>query len=279
MSGSDVSQTAVKLKIFALVADSYRMVFGHLGVMVRILWLPLVVMGVTSIRFQAQLDVTVEPMLLPYMVVSWLVICGVLVSVQRFELVGERPPPLGLTFAKREFRTLGYLVAIAFVLIGVISGGGLLQLVLALVMGGANPVGGLLSAGLSIAVAVFAISVCVRLGFVLPALALDEPGGFVRRFKAAWALARGNTVRMVVALAVAASPFMIGAAVLEAVFLPFTQQDLNVGAGFNMPLVIVIIGSGAISWISTPVTLFMYAIAYRTLEQGGVRHTERETGA
>ncbi|HEY9080553.1 hypothetical protein [Magnetovibrio sp.] len=294
MSDNDLVENTAKLKIFALVADSYRVVFGNPGTMVRILWLPMALMGIVNFRFQdrnfqdlnaalqvdtdpaalqAQLDAAFDPMFFIYMLVSWVVMCAVFVSLHRFVLLGEQPPTLGFTVRKREWRYLGYVIAILvtasvamFVsMMGLI----ILELLVSALVGTEGAMVGILFFMVVLVLMVISVTIYVRLGFVLPTIALDQEGGVRRRFKGAWALAKGNTLRMFVALFVASLPYMLIFGIWSYAFMQSVAEAMAMGSGFEPNMIITMVVFGVISWLWYGVTIAMYSIAYRTLEPVG----------
>jgi len=292
MSDSEIIQTETKLKVFALVADGYRAVFGNLGVMVHILWLPVALMGVVNYRFQAQnfqefnallqaendpaavqahLNAAFDPMFFIYMLVSWVVMCAAFVSLHRFVLLGDKPPSLGFTVRKREWRYLGYVVAIMMIamlaMIGPMIGLTILELVIEVVFGTTGGMIGILVFAALIGLLVFFVTTWVRLGFVLPAIALDQDGGLRRRFKSAWALAKGNTFRMFAALVVAQLPFMLVFGIWSFQFMQSAAEMMATGAATPVPnMVVTMVVFGGVSWLSYAVIITMYSLAYRILE-------------
>jgi len=296
MSDSDVLENTPKLKIFALVADSYRAVFGNLGVMVRILWLPMALMGVVNFRFQdqhfedlnavlkaqndsaavqAQLDVASDPMFIIYWLVSWVVMVAAFVSLHRFVLLGDNPPSLGFTVHKREWRYLGYLAAIVvtitLAMIVPIIGLTIFEMTIEAVFGTTGGMVGILIFAAFVTLLVCSVTLYIRLGFVLPAIALDHGGGLGRRFKHAWALAKGNTFRMFVALIVASLPFLLIFGIWSYQFMQSVAEAMATGTAFPAPnMVVVIVVFGGMSWLSYALIITTYSLAYRTLELASV---------
>jgi|GEM_PF-1907795 len=268
MSDSEVSQTATKLKVFALVADSYRAVFGNLGTMTRILWLPMVILVVIEFRFAVQKGPAAsqglagsafDPIYFVYIVVSWIVICGAYVSLHRFFLLGDKPSALGLAFQRRELRYLGYCLAIAPVVILPVGGLWLLESVEVVPL--------LLSAALTFAAIGFMVIWLIRLGFALPAIALDQEGGLRRRFKHALALVNGNTWRAFLALFLASLPFVVILDMVPYVFsLTGSELIITDTPVFVMQAVTVI--GNVLDVYSHAVMIAIYSFAYRTLELG-----------
>lgn len=262
MSDRELSRTTAKLKIFALVADSYRAVFGNLGTMTRILWLPMVILVVIEFRFAEQrvsaasnglAGAAFDPMYFVYIVVSWIVICGAYVSLHRFFLLGDTPPALGFAFQRRELRYLGYCLAITPVVIVPMGGLWLLETV------GVVPM--LLSAALTFVAIGFMVTWLIRLGFTLPAVALDQEGGLRRRFKHALALVNGNTWRMFLALFLASLPFVLILDIVPYVFsLTGSELIITDTPVFVMQAVTVI--GNVLDVYSHAVMIAMYSFAY-----------------
>lgn len=269
MSDSNISQTATKLKVFALVADSYRVVFGNLSVMTRILWLPIALLVAMSYRFEAQKGTAemqtqwgafLDPMYLLYLVVYWVVMTGAYVSLHRFVLLGTKQPALGFTFEKRELRYLGYSIAILTILmlpIGVLV---LLESVLPQVLG-------FVIATLSVAVMIGICIGIVRLGLVMPAISLDQAGGLQWHFQSAWALAKGNTFRILMAQIVALLPFVLVTWIWPEQTFSSVAEQTATGTDRELYGMITTVILNVVSWLSTAVFIVLYSIAYRSLKQ------------
>jgi len=266
MSDSGIAQTAVKLKVFTLVADSYRAVFGNLGTITRILWLVMVILVVMEFRFAGQkgsaasrvlVGADYEPVYFVYILVSWVLICGAYVSLHRFFLLGEKPPALGFSFQKRELRYLGYCLAITPVVMLPMGGLWLLESVEVVPM--------FLSAALTFAAIGFMMIWLIRLGFMFPAISLDQEGGLQRRFKHALALVDGNTGRMFLALIVALLPFVMILDIVPHIYSLSGAELMIADSPVFVMQAVTVIGSVADVY-SKAVMIAMYSFAYRTLE-------------
>jgi len=258
MSDSDVLETTPKLKVLTLVADSYRMMFGNLGTMARIFWLPAVVTLVISYRFDAQKDTAelqtqlgslLEPMYLLYIAVSWVVMAGAYVSLHRFVLRGAKPPQLGFTFEKRELRYLGYSIAILAALMLPLS-------VLLLIEAALAQMSDIVFSALSVVVLFFTFIGVVRLGLVLPAISLDQAGGLLWRFQSAWMLAKGHTFTMFIAQIVGLLPFVL---------ITWIWPYQIISSATDLITTVIL---NVLSWLSYAVMISMISIAYRILERG-----------
>jgi len=270
MSENDVSQTTVKLKIFDLVGDSYRAVFRNLGVMARISWLPIALMAMISFRFeslndpaalQAPMDISTNVVFVGYTVVQWVVLSLAFVSLYRFMLLDEKPPQLGFMLEKRELRFVGFSLAImAAVLLPMGAG-----LVLSQLLGSIGIGPGLLGTVLAFAVMIATLTGLVRLWLVLPAIALDQKGGLQWHFQSAWALAKGNTFRIFLALNVASLPLMLILAGWMYLVMPSEAEPIATGASVPAMMAFSVV-DGVMTWFFNAVAVVVSAMAYRTLK-------------
>lgn len=300
MANGNNLETKPKLHVLLLVTDSYRTVFGNLGAMAQMLWL-IIGFNIANLYLQfeemertwAQIHqmqqgnpALIEPMssmvLLSIFIgggLGLLLFAGVMVAMNRFVVLGEKPTFPGFRIGKRELRYVGYflavyftqfLITIAFMIVFM-----LLQIGINILFGEAGAMTSILSFILFVGAGVGMAMLLLRLLFVMPAIAVDQDGGLRRRFDYAWKTAKGHTLRMFAALILGLLPWMVlNLALAELYMFPALQQVAQAGAfpfwAFSSFFLIATITG----WIAMVLGVVMYAHAYRALEDIGANGAE-----
>ena len=219
---------AAPLPVLGLVADAYATVSANLPMLQRLGRGPFVVALVLGLVFGAMTPHAWAPVAALAMVVAYAwfafhVMRLVLLGPQRALLPaapdqGEDGPliprsNLG-TFMLRALG-LAVLMALAVAAIVLVLVYPLLVLPMAAGQGAPAPPAGSVTGGLLLSVGLAALSAGIpvaRLATVLPMTAIDRD----TTMAAAWRLARGHGLRLALALAVIAAPFVLGYAALDA---------------------------------------------------------------
>jgi len=288
MSDSDVLETTPKLKVFSLVADSYRTLFKNVVNVATMLW-AVVAISVLYVYLQQYivearglrwgegeptavwgyvLGITLIDKLLMLLLVA-----VTAVSFHRLVLLGEAPGLLGFRIGKRERRFFGSAVVIELMIFGMAS---LPVIILAFldawIQATFESTGAMLGIlgffGIS-GLMIFGLVLLVRLWFALPAISIDEPGGLKVRLRAAWTMGRGNTVRMIAAIILAMLPWIVGLGVW-AMYMVFELSQAQ-SLGHN-PLESFFAGQGTVltvmvNWLMAAVIFILYSHAYQALSE------------
>ena len=250
------------IAIRPLIRDSYRFVFGHLPLLLRLGWVWLLLAWLLGAALERLLRAEsgrnlAELVALPLLVafaVAWHRASLVANNTGRHE-VGR--------FGRRELRYLGVLLGLLATLLLILVVGGILYL---LASGGpaevaaAGPVlrwliGGLLLAGLFFG---------VRFILVFPAIAIGDREVSLRR---SWQLTRGNSLRLFVAFLATCLPLMLlkYAVVISAGYALVSGSSSQ---GFSelailMPLFL------ALDFLNTAATVGFMSQAYRVFTGRG----------
>lgn len=282
--GKDL-ETKPKLHVILLVVNSYRTVFGNVGVMGQMIWLA-VGFGIANFYLQlwdmqqanpAVIEPTSSAFSLSAFIVgalSFLLLCGVTVAVTRFVLLGEMPTFPGFGISKRELRFAGYslvlYLTLFLVFVAFMTVFWLLLMVIEIIFGGAGAMFGILSFAAFGGAGVVVVMLLVRLSFVMPAIAMDQDGGLQRRFHYAWVTTKGHVLRMFAALFLGLLPWMaLNIGLSELYMFPAMEQFAQTGAFPFAPFSSLFLIVTITGWTSTVLSIVMFAHAYRTLEDMG----------
>jgi hypothetical protein len=235
-----------KIPVGATIAYAYGFTFGHLGVIIGLIWLPTVLSAVGSFFAQtfyyqdllvAQTEgrsVAAGPglaSLLAWMIVA--VLLGAIANVAVLQqAMGKRKgsPYYHFALGAEEFRVFGAQIAlyatIIFLLLGMlIACTGLFETAAA--GGSAAALAGPALLLAVIAGGVFILFVYARLGFLLlPATLIEEKIGLSR----SWALTQGNFWRIVVIGLACWGPLLLAVGIARVVII---GPELYPGAGGN----------------------------------------------
>ena len=261
-----------KLPVGATFAETYKLVFGHLGLLVKAAVFPYLIsslLTVLSLTAPSSWAVTALVMILgfvPYTIfgVSW----------HRLTLLGPSAgaPSVTPAWDRRHSRFLGYALAvtligyslwIAIVLSGVLLTmplGGSTVLILAVVFGGS--------------VAFFYMM--MRLSFVFPAVAVDE----AYRLTHAWTHTRGQGLRLIGLMILTAVPMVaaswalggiLGLAFLGDLTMPTATQGAppeaamqDFVAGHTVPFIVLQLIMVAVNYLLTALMVTAISIAFRS---------------
>lgn len=289
MTDSENLEGQTKLNITSLVGDGYRSLFTKFTFFLKVMWITTLVSGLLNWRMYAQYpelletssinDATSEaatntfllmwgePLTYVYMILSWLVLVGAMIAVQRSVLLGEAAPrPLGISVGMRELRYFGYCVAAYFLsmaplLIFAVAMPLMAGLESALGAPGGTAFTGLLGLLALLVISGYMFIIPIRLSLAMPAIAVDAEGGLGKRFGHAWAIAKGNTFRLSVAIFVAILPLLIISGLGMTYFMPVMGQDSVDTASSGLLTMITM--------FATTITLYvvsvMFARAYQIL--------------
>lgn len=286
MSDTENSEPTTQLKVIPLVMESYRTVFTNLGDMARMLWL-IITLNVVFGYFQFSEMQSMQSgglgsgqavssgftFMMP--IVAILNLClfsGVVVAIQRYAVLGAKPVFPGFGIGKRELRYVGYFLALYILSIFVMTVPMvlfvLLQAGLQLVVGDGSAMTLILSFVLLIAMLIGIVAVITRMGFVMPAIAMDQEGGLVRRFDYALKTAKGHTARMVAALFLALLPWGILSTILSDIYIMPALQQMATAGQLPMTLgAVPLLMINVVWWVGLALGAVMYSLAYRTLEE------------
>ena len=225
-----------KIPVAQTVAESYRFVFGGLGTVIGLIWLPIVILTVggyfTMVPYFSGMagaldsgDVSQQGSLLlrllAFDIVAIVLMAVISVAISR-EILNpvRRPSFLRFALGPAEFRTIGGLIALFFLMIVFVVILVIVTMVIGFVanalLGAAGAAGSKGAAGIGALVSVLGffglVYIMVRLGFLLvPAVAME--GGF--GLERSWQLTKGNFWRIFAVLVATLVPIVIVAILID----------------------------------------------------------------
>ncbi len=258
-----------KIRIWRMVAESYRFLLAHPGVLVRIGWLPLLLLYGINLAFgglnawpQSQdLSALLPPLgrLTGNVLAQSLVAAAVLVAWHRVVLLGEAAVPgvFALHAGLREAKYLAtwlllsllFMLVLTLVSLAIVALGFGAMLGAQAVLGAAGSAGGValgqpaqfialqvLSLICALLIAAYATT---RLSLILPALATDRQ----RSFGTAWQLSAGSGWRLVAASLLVMLPMQAGYLVAARLAAGLADSPLYwpaalLASGFTLLLII-----------------------------------------
>ena len=260
-----------KLPIGATVSEAYGWVFGQLGLVFRAAVFPFTLsLALIVLSFSVPATSILSGLflilgLVPYAIfgVAW----------HRLTLLGPAvaTPPLIPGWARRHWRFLGYLAAVALVSNGVAIT--VMTLAFGVTGAAANPI---LNAVVVPGIFVFAIYIMMRFSFVFPAIAVDESYGL----RHAWAHTKGQGFRLLGAVLLTMVPIVLLLWVVSTIFgaFVFTEAALPEGQGSAPPeaqlqafieqnltaIFVLLLLLSAINYILIALIVSVISIAFRT---------------
>ena len=225
-----------KIPVAQTVAESYRFVFGGLGTVIGLIWLPIVILTVggyfTMVPYFSGMagaldsgDASQQGSLLLH-VLAFDIVMIVLMAMIAVAIAREilnpvrRPSFLRFALGPAEFRAIGGLIALFFLMIIFVVILVIVSMVIGFVANALLPAAGAAgskgAAGIGALVSVLGffglVYIMVRLGFLLvPAVAME--GGF--GLERSWQLTKGNFWRIFAVLVATLVPIVIVAILID----------------------------------------------------------------
>ncbi|PKQ09299.1 MAG: hypothetical protein CVT73_03270 [Alphaproteobacteria bacterium HGW-Alphaproteobacteria-12] len=201
-----------RLDIVATVGEAYKGAWGHLGEMIRLIWLPVILYLAISLigmfvnpgeQLALALLLNLATLFLwPVIAVAW----------HRFILIGDAPPGrFHFSFGRREAR---FLMISVFLILLLVPGGLLMEGGVTLAERQPQSMTGSLLSFFGLLILFVSIYFSIRLSLLLPAVSVDDPVNprlILER-------TRGNFWRLVAVIILVALPVLIIALLLGALF-------------------------------------------------------------
>ena len=230
-----------KIPVAQTVAESYRFVFGGLGKVIGLIWLPIIILTVggyfTMVPYFSGMagalesgDVSQQGSLLlrelAFEIVMIVLVAMIAVAITR-EILNpvRRPSFLRFALGPAEFRVVGGLIALFFLMIVFIIILVIVGLVIGFAVSAVLPAAGAAAgskgaAGIGAVVGAVGclglIYVMVRLGFLLvPAVAMEGGYGLER----SWKLTKGNFWRIMAVVLLTLLPILIVTLIIDVTIL------------------------------------------------------------
>jgi len=254
------AQSEFELTYRSLAKAGFSAVFTNIVPMVLILWFPILV-SVMVAYGQWNMAATVP---LPFwsgfdFLTKLILFSSVVIAIQRFLLLEERPKFPGFKFSKRELNAwICNLAICGWVLF-------ILALPLALMYASVWAMDNYpdliwwrvmmsLFGFIFLAGACLALDAWTRLFFALPTVALDQPGAWKDRLTEALKFGSGYAFTLAGAFCLAVVPFLL--AIFALSFVPPSN-------GFGLMDVL----AQVMGWLFAAVIIALYAVAYRAIEK------------